>query len=381
MKVKNFIGLALVALGGVIMSTEYFYAWCCIVLGGIIYIIPSGNKIPSRLTEGPDDEETPEEDEETPEEKKAYDNLSDESKAEYDAEKKSLKKFGISKIEYLNKKTMHEAEKAKKEADKAEKEDSKKKATSEYKQIEKIDSNLITLMSMDFPKPIEFKNNVFENEKLITDKGGNDVIHKLVKIYTFLDDMWAHLTKVRQEMRDDVEPNSLYTDVINAKERRENRSGEEFFEEAADAFKRASRGDLSALNDSPAATLRRMEETTEMAKDVFPEEIAKVAFIEAMANSMLIFLLADKKLHYFEILEVFDKLGALDSSWQKKAAEHMENIESKLDLLIGGISNLNENIDRLLEKDEEVIKQLQSIDSSIAVNNLLQAITAYQVYK
>lgn len=344
MTVKNIFIFGIIIFGGAVLSDHKLIGWSCIIIGSILYIVGYND-----ASEIDDNKEA------------ITDTVNEEEKnAVNDA-------IVAAKAARREKAAMSEEEKM--------------KATSEYKQIERIDSNLSTLMSMDFPKPIEFKNNVFENEKSITDKGGNDVIHKLVKIYTFLDDMWAHLTKVRQEMRDDVVPNSLYTSFKESEERRNNRSDDEILADTTEALRRASRGDIAALNDSPAHHLRRMEETTEAALDVLPEEIAKVAFIEAIANSMLIFLLADKKFHYFEILEVFDKLGVLDSSWQKSVAKKMDSIESKLDLLIGGIFNLNENIDRLIEKDEEIIKQLQSIDSSIATNNMLQAITAYQVYK
>jgi hypothetical protein len=95
----------------------------------------------------------------------------------------------------------------------------------------------------------------------------------------------------------------------------------------------------------------------------------------------LLFLLNNKQILYFEILEVFDKIGALDSSWQKRISEKMDRVENKLDLIIGGLLSLNNNFDRLLEKNDEILKSLETIDSSIKSNNLLQAITAYQVYK
>ncbi len=238
-----------------------------------------------------------------------------------------------------------------------------------------IEKNFKQLMSIDCPRPIEFKNNISEHEKEITTKGSPEYLHKFVKISSFLDDLWRHLVDTRQGMRDEFNPKNTANDYKRKKEKEKNRSLEDL---TVDLERKAS-GDFKDY--SADGLLRSLNDVSQSAVKLFPKEFAQVAYLEAMANSMLIFLLEGKQIYFFEILETFDKLGALDSSWQKSVSKKMSSIESKLDMMLSGISNLNNSINRLIEKNEDISKQLQSIDSGISTNNMLQAITAYQVYK
>ena len=240
--------------------------------------------------------------------------------------------------------------------------------------IKKIENNLNKLMSIDCPRPTEFKNNISQREKEIVSKGNPEYLHKFVRISSFLDDLWKYLQNSRNEMRDAFEIKRIKA-VYNSRRKEEKKPG---YEERL-AFERLSSQDFTDY--SSEALISKVYEGSEKILKVYPKEIAQLPYLEAMANSMLIFLLEGKQIYFFEILESFDKLGALDSSWQKDVSKKMTSIEAKLDLLILGISNLNDNINRLVEKNDEVLQQLQSIDSNISTNNLIQAITAYQVYK
>jgi hypothetical protein len=238
-----------------------------------------------------------------------------------------------------------------------------------------IDDNLNKILSIDFPKPTNFKNNVIENEQIIIEKSSLESLHKFVKISAFLDDAHRSLNEIRNNMRDEVDPNDLLSNIKSKIEEEKNPS----IDDLQAKFSRLADGDYR--DRSANGLLKELLDVTSKSIPAFTKEIAQVAYLEAMANSMLLFLLNNKQILYFEILEVFDKIGALDSSWQKKMSEKMNRVENKLDLIIGGLLNLNNNFDRLLESNDEILKSLDTIDSSIKSNNLLQAITAYQVYK
>lgn len=272
------------------------------------------------------------------------------------------------------------AEKAKERAE--QKKADEKKAKKELAATKRVDdnfdvikSNLEKLISIDCPKPTEFKKNLNEFEKEIVSKGSAEYLHKFVKVSSFLNDLWQHLTDTRQGMYDEVNIDRLKSDYKNKKESEKNRSLEDITRE----LQRKADGDFKDY--SADGLIRRLKNTSQDALTVFPREFAQVKYLEAMANSMLIFLLEDKQIYFFEILESFDKLGALDSSWQKKLSQKMSSIESKLDILISGVSNLNDNLKVLIDKGDEISMQLDGIGSAISTNNILQAITAYQVYK
>lgn len=243
------------------------------------------------------------------------------------------------------------------------------------KKFQAIQENVDKLMAIEAPKPIDFKKNLNQYEKDIVSKGNAEYLHKFVKISSFLNDLWKHLDDNRKGIYEEFDVETLTKNWKIKKESEKNRSIEDIHRE----LKRKADGDFRDY--SADGLLRQLKDVSQKSLKVFPKEFAQVVYLEAMANSMLIFLLEDKQILFFEILEAFDKLGALDSSWQKSVSNKMSNIESKLDILISGISNLNDNVKVLIEKGDEISEQLQGIDSRISANNVLQAITAYQVYK
>jgi hypothetical protein len=241
--------------------------------------------------------------------------------------------------------------------------------------IKIIDSNLNKLISIDFPKPISFKSNITDNEQTIIEKSGVDVIQKFVRISTFLNDAHRNLENVRENMREEFDPKQLLEDVKWRIEEEKNPS----LDDLSEKLGRLASGDYR--DTSADGLLKELLKFSNKLVPVFSKEIAQVAYLEAMANSMLIFLLNNKQILFYEILEVFDKIGALDSSWQKMISYKMDRIENKLDLLNGSLLDLNDKLDGLLDKNEVIINSLDSVDSSIKTNNLLQAITAYQTYR
>jgi len=246
--------------------------------------------------------------------------------------------------------------------------------------IKEIDDNLNEIMSIDFPKPTSFKSNVIENEQNIIEKLNFESLHKFVKISSFLDDVHRNLFEIRANMRAELDPKDLLKRIISKIEEEEReKSTIEKLDEIQDRLSRFADNDYK--DKSSNGILKELLDATNQSIPAFSKEIVQVAYLEAMANSMLLFLLNNKQILYFEILEVFEKLGALDSSWQKSVSEKMDRLENKLNLIIGGLLNLNNSFERLLEKNDDIIKSLESIDSSIKSTNMLQAINAYQVYR
>lgn len=109
--------------------------------------------------------------------------------------------------------------------------------------------------------------------------------------------------------------------------------------------------------------------------------------------NMIISIVEDDLISFYEIYESFDKLNIFNSNWENEVSEQLKNLEVGLSDLMYSINTMERNIvnvlDELryvtqtgfLELEQSVTKELQSIDSSINFNNLLTGISVYQLYK
>lgn len=104
---------------------------------------------------------------------------------------------------------------------------------------------------------------------------------------------------------------------------------------------------------------------------------------------MIVSLIEDEMITFYEIYDMFDKLNIFDSNWEIEVSKKLENIDNKLDDLIFSIDRMNMNITLQLQqislenvKTNMILnKELKSIKSSIDGNGLLHLISTYQLYK
>jgi hypothetical protein len=111
------------------------------------------------------------------------------------------------------------------------------------------------------------------------------------------------------------------------------------------------------------------------------KDIQQLSYLDAIAASMVIFSLNNKNILYLEIFEAFDKLGALNSTWQKAVENKMNIISNQLTVIEGGLLQLNSNFEKLVDQNDVIIGAIKELDDSVKMGNALQAITAYQVYR
>jgi hypothetical protein len=109
--------------------------------------------------------------------------------------------------------------------------------------------------------------------------------------------------------------------------------------------------------------------------------------------NMIVSIVEDDLITFYEIYESFDKLNIFNSNWENEVSEQLKNIEVGFSDLMYSINSMERNIvnglndlsyvaqEGFLELEQSVTKELQSIDSSIKFNNLLTGISAYQLYK
>lgn len=109
--------------------------------------------------------------------------------------------------------------------------------------------------------------------------------------------------------------------------------------------------------------------------------------------NMIISIVEDDLIIFYEIYESFDKLNMFNSNWENEVSQKLKNIEDGLSELMYSIDSMERNIvsglsqltyvtqEGFSDLERSVTKELQSIDSSIKFNNLLTGISTYQLYK
>ena len=218
---------------------------------------------------------------------------------------------------------------------------------------------------------------ILENEKTIIEKGGDDKLFQFLKLDTFLQDY-------RSRIIEDINSNS---DIdFQMIERRiiedEKKDGlEKTIEQLNDSINSLE----GRAKTSLTSKIDNLFQLGKYLKPSISKEIETLNFYNSMAVGLVVFYLDDKKIRFFEIFESFEKLGVFDSSWQKNVAAKLTSIDIRLAQLNNQMTDLNDNFTRLLVSSENIAQELKqgldSMNSKMDTNNLLTAITTYQVYK
>jgi len=101
----------------------------------------------------------------------------------------------------------------------------------------------------------------------------------------------------------------------------------------------------------------------------------------------MVTLLADNKvIDFWKTYEVFDSLNVYDSTWQRQVSAKLDNIGSGIHELMGSIDRMNLSMSRQLSSLHRLTesngasmqKQLNSVNSNLKVNSVLNAVQIYQ---
>ena len=245
---------------------------------------------------------------------------------------------------------------------------------SKFSAIDRIASDIQELRKIRLPDISDFNNLIVENEKVIFEKGGDDLIAAMVKINTFLSDFHAQLSKDKREIIRLFNADQL-KNVIREHE---------------------SKLDFGKLNDRWIDMTSRMDGNMGVGFDskidrlitsgskvlfTFEKDIETLKFYKILALVMILFYLEDKKIRYFEIYGAFEKMGVFDNTWQKQFLQILGNIDDRLANIGSQLSHLSDDFEILFEKSDLIISELKQIENGVFGNNILQAITAYQTWQ
>ena len=122
---------------------------------------------------------------------------------------------------------------------------------------------------------------------------------------------------------------------------------------------------------------------------ILKNEIQTYSLILFNSLNMIVSLVEDDMITFYEIHESFDKLNIFNSNWENEMSQKLSNIGDGLSNLMYSIEEMGQNIANEIgelsyvteESNRMLSNQLQDIDSSLQTNNLLTGIQTYQMYK
>jgi hypothetical protein len=154
---------------------------------------------------------------------------------------------------------------------------------------------------------------------------------------------------------------------------------------------KTKRNNLQLIFES--ISLTKNEEELKNQIDLVKNQIHTYELLIFHSVNMIGAIVAENMIVFYEIFESFDKLGMFNSNWENEVSNKLTNIGDKLDDLMYAIESMEQNIvselshlsyvtqESFADLNASVTKQLQDVESSINLNNLLTGIQAYQMYR
>jgi hypothetical protein len=140
---------------------------------------------------------------------------------------------------------------------------------------------------------------------------------------------------------------------------------------------------FNLIKDTPNQDL--LNEYVEVLKD----DIHSYNLILFNSLNMIVSLVEDDMITFYEIHEMFDTLNMFDSKHEKDVSQKLTNIGDGLENLMYEIRDMGNKISNSIDElsyvteqsNEQLSNQLSEIDSTMKVGNLINTINTYQNYK
>ena len=123
--------------------------------------------------------------------------------------------------------------------------------------------------------------------------------------------------------------------------------------------------------------------------EVLKDDIHSYNLILFNSLNMIVSLVEDDMITFYEIHEMFDTLNMFDSKHEKDVSQKLTNIGDGLESLMYEIRDMGNKISNSIDElsyvteqsNEQLSNQLSEIDSTMKVGNLINTINTYQNYK
>jgi hypothetical protein len=260
------------------------------------------------------------------------------------------------------------------ESDAKRKKATKKAIEDKIKKADNLKIQLTQIQEIQITDISDYKKVIIDNEKNITDKGGDNQLFSFMKIDSFLSDFRARIVSDQSGLSDILDMNWLKARIEEETQREDL---DKIIENLNDMSVKLEGGRTKGFD----ANIDRLFKLGNVMKPALENQIKTMEYYKNMAVAMIVFYLNDNKMRYFEIYEAFEKIGVFDSTWQKNVLNKLDNIEIRLAQISNQLTELNQNFISLVESSENIASELKEINSAIMTNNMLQAITAYQAWR
>jgi hypothetical protein len=123
--------------------------------------------------------------------------------------------------------------------------------------------------------------------------------------------------------------------------------------------------------------------------EILKDEIHTYNLVLFNSLNMIVSLVEDDMITFYEIHEMFDTLNMFDSKHEKDVSQKLTNIGDGLKDLMYEVRRMGNKISSSIqelsyvteESNRQLTNQLSEIDSTMKVGNLINTINTYQNYK
>ena len=242
------------------------------------------------------------------------------------------------------------------------------------KELDKDDNGDVDFIEGDDDFMILFK----KHQKKIIEIDRN-YIQKFVKISNYLNSKRSNIKNIFNELKD-YQPESELVGLLSKEERRERLKKQGFSH--LESFKMVK-------SDEDLVDPLSVENFSNILKN----NINTYESLLLHSITMIISLVEEDLITFYEIYEMFDKLNVFNSNWENEVSQKLTDIgDGLVDLMYSiqkmevKITNELNNLSYITQEsfsmlNKNVTEELKSIDSSIKFNNLLTGISTYQLYK
>jgi len=240
--------------------------------------------------------------------------------------------------------------------------------------LESLKTRMDELILIEAVDISDYKEFIEENQSNILQKGNEDILFSFLKIDSFLKNYKQGMESCKRDIIKKINVDFLKSKLI------ENSKINDL-----DKLAENLQSNLNRLDGEKAlgfnASFDRLVSTGHVFKGTYENYNKTLDYYKNIAKAMVVFYLNDNKIGYFEIYQAFEKLGVFDSTWQKNLMDKMSNIENNLSKISNDLTKINSNFEQLISQSEKITNELKSINSSVQTGNMIQVISAYQLWR
>tara|TARA_R110001632_G_scaffold231782_1_gene371034 strand:+ start:182 stop:1348 length:1167 start_codon:yes stop_codon:yes gene_type:complete len=153
------------------------------------------------------------------------------------------------------------------------------------------------------------------------------------------------------------------------------------------SYLKTKKGNIQSIFNSIKDT--QNQEVLSEYVEILKGEIHTYNLVLFNSLNMIVSLVSDDMITFYEIHEMFDTLNMFDSKHEKDVSQKLTNIGDGLESLMHEIRDMGNKICDSIgelsyvteESNQQLTEQLSEIDSSVKTNNLLAGIQIYQMSK